>query len=405
MPSAVEWSQRLAARTATAGGEITAILALADAGDVIAFSGGFPAPETFPAEVLRELADDLLRPPEAAGALQYTPTHGLPGLRAAIIDMLGHYQERQPEPAELLVTSGGMEAMSLLARVLLDPGDLVLVEAPTYLGALSAFAGFEARVEGLDTDEDGLLVDQLEARLAAGQRPKLVYVIPDYQNPTGRSLSAERRLALVEACRRYGTLLVEDVAYRDLGFDGDAPRSLWSLAPDVVVQVGTFSKIFAPAFRLGWAVGPAPLVAAMTAAKQTSDQCAGGLGQRLLEGYLAGGHLDRHVKAARALYATRAAAMTAALARHLGGTARGAATWTTPRGGFYIWVTVPGADTTALAADAVRHGTAYVPGAPFYPDGRGRDQLRLSYSRADEEQVDEGIRRLAGVLGRAGRQP
>jgi len=398
MPSPLDWPSKLAARAAAGdGGDIAAILALSDAGDVITFSGGFPAPETFPTEVLRELADEVLRGPSAAGALQYTPTEGNPGVRQAVAELIQQAQGRRPDPAGVLVTSGGMEGLSLLGRILLDPGDLALVEAPTYLGAILAFRGLQARVEGVDVDDDGLIVEQLEARLAAGERPKLLYVIPDYSNPTGLTLSAERRTALVEVCRRYGVLIVEDVAYRDLGFDGSAQPSLWSLGPDIVLQLGTFSKIFFPAARLGWAVGPGPIVAAMTSAKQSSDQCAGGFGQRLLEGYLLGGHLDRHLKASRSLYATRAASMLAGLERHL----TGVATWTRPRGGFFVWLTVPGADTRALAGEAVRRGVAYVPGAPFYSDGRGRNQLRLSYSRITDGEIDEGLSRLAGLLSTA----
>lgn len=396
MSPTLDWSRMLAARTAGGSGDIATILASASAEGIITFSGGFPAPETFPTDVLGELADSVLRGPSVETALQYTPTEGLASTRTAIAELVQQLQDTRPDPAGILVTSGGMEGLSLVGRVLLDPGDLALVEAPTYLGAILAFNSLQARVEGVDTDEGGILVDRLEARLAAGERPKLLYAIPDFSNPTGCSLAADRRPALVELCRRYGVLLVEDVAYRELGFAGEKPPSLWSLGPDIVLQLGTFSKIFFPGARLGWAVGPGPVLAAMASAKQSSDQCAGGLGQRLLEGYLAGGHLDRHLKAARSLYASRAGMMLDALDRHLGG---GRATWTRPRGGFFVWLTVPGADTTALAGEAVRRGVAYVPGAPFYTDRRGGDQIRLSYSRATDEEIEVGISRLAAVLG------
>src|SRR3954470_20827233 len=180
-----------------------------------------------------------------------------------------------------------------------------------------AFAGFEAEVDGVTVDEDGLRIDELEQVLSSGARPKLLYVIPDHQNPTGLSLAADRRAALVELCRRYGVLLVEDVAYRDLGFDADAPPSLWSLGPDVVVQIGTFSKVFVPGVRLGWAVGPASVVGAMTAAKQNSDQCSGALGQLLMASFVADGHLDRNLVGARALYESLARTMLGALEEHM----------------------------------------------------------------------------------------
>jgi 2-aminoadipate transaminase len=257
-----------------------------------------------------------------------------------------------------------------------------------------AFSGFEADVLGIGMDEGGLRVDELEATLATGRRPKLLYVIPDHQNPTGLSLAADRRAALVEVCRRYGVLVVEDVAYRELGFDGQAAPSLWSLGPDVVVQIGTFSKVFMPGVRLGWAVGPAPVVNAMTAAKQNSDQCAGALGQMLMAKYVGSGGLARNLVGARALYQSRAKAMTDALAAHMPSTVR----WTQPRGGFFVWLTAAAdVDARELVAPAARLGVAYVPGAPFFADAQGDNCFRLSYSRATETDIAEGIRRL-GVL-------
>jgi 2-aminoadipate transaminase len=390
-----DWTARFAARTARGGDELSAILALAASTDVITFSGGFPAPETFPVEVLAELLPRLVTE-NAAVALQYTPTEGLPAAREAVAALLADTQGAQIDPADVLVTSGGIEGLQLLTRTLIEPGDRVLVEAPTYLGAIMAFAGFEAEVEGVPVDAGGLRVDALEEALASGPRPKLLYVIPDHQNPSGLSLTEERRRALVELCRREGLLIVEDVAYRELGFDGGAASTLWSLAPDVVVQLGTFSKILVPGVRLGWAVGPRALLTAMTAAKQNSDQCAGALGQMLMAEYVRGGHLAHTLDVARPLYRRRATAMLDALGRHM----PDGVTWTRPAGGFFVWLTAPEhVDTRALVAPAARLGVAYVPGAPFYTDTRGGNEIRLSFSRADEGSIDEGIRRLAGLLG------
>jgi 2-aminoadipate transaminase len=277
------WADALARRTAGLGDEIATIMALSNASDVISFSGGFPDPATFPGEALADLMRELVAAGDAS-ALQYTPTAGLPGPRAFLRERLARLEGREPAEDELALTSGGIDALGLLSKTFLDRGDLVLVEAPTYLGAIMAFRGFEAAVEGVTIDGDGLRIDALAERLAAGARPKLLYTIPDHQNPAGVSLAAERRVALVELARRYGFLLVEDVAYRELGFEGDAREpSLWALAPDVVVQIGTFSKTFFPGVRLGWAAGPAEVIAWLVTAKQNSDQCAGALGQRLLE--------------------------------------------------------------------------------------------------------------------------
>jgi 2-aminoadipate transaminase len=269
------------------------------------------------------------------------------------------------------------------------------VEEPTYLGAIMAFRGYEADLRGVPMDGDGMRVDVLADMLESGMRPKVLYTIPDHQNPTGLSLAAERRPALVELARRYGFLILEDVAYRELGFDGAAPPSLWSLAPDVVVQAGTFSKTFFPGVRLGWAAGPREVIAQLVTAKQNSDQCSGALGQRMLEEYGRGGHLDRQLVASRALYERRASVMGRALAEHM----PEGASWTTPRGGFFTWLTVPGGiDTVALSPAARDRKVAYVPGRPFYPREGGTAQLRLAYSRVEDHLIDEGARRLGSLI-------
>jgi 2-aminoadipate transaminase len=388
------WPELFARRSSRGGDELTAILSLAASTDVITFSGGFPAPETFPVEVLQELTSSLLAA-DSALALQYSPTEGLPDARAAIAGMLAGRQGVSVDAGDVLVTSGGIEALQLLARTFVDPGDRVLVEAPSYLGAIMAFAGFEAQVDGVTVDDGGLRIDELEQALSGGARPKLLYVIPDHQNPTGLSLAADRRASLVELCRRYGVLVVEDVAYRDLGFDDDAPPSLWSLGPDVVVQIGTFSKVFAPGVRLGWAVGPASVIGAMTAAKQNSDQCSGAFGQMLMARFVTAGHLDRNLVLARRLYEARATTMLRALEEHMPDGYR----WTRPRGGFFVWLTAPDdVDARALVAPAARLGVAYVPGSPFYTDARGDNCFRLAYSRATEDDITEGVRRLGTLL-------
>jgi len=388
-----DWSARLARRAqALGGGEITAILALAGATDVITFSGGFPDPQTFPADILADIAAKLIAQ-DPGVALQYSATEGLAGARDYVAGRLEFREGTAPSAGELMITSGGIDCMELLAKSYVDPGDVVVVEAPTYLGAIMAFRGYEADVRGVAMDDDGMRVDLVADLLASGLRPKIVYTIPDYQNPTGLSMNAERRHELVRLARRYGFLILEDVAYRDLGF-GSAPR-LWSLAPDVVLQAGTFSKIFFPGVRLGWAAGPAEIISRLVVAKQNSDQCSGALGQRMLEEYGRAGHLDRQIVSSRALYARRAGLMVDALTAHMpDGT-----TWTRPQGGFYVWLTAPdGVDTVALSAAARDRKVAYVPGRPFYPTEAGAAQIRLAYSRVADHLIDEGIRRIGEVL-------
>ena len=390
-----DWSTGLAQRTRTlGGGEITAILALAGATDVITFSGGFPDPATFPTEILGEIAARLIAG-DAAVALQYTATEGISGVRDYVAGRLESLEGSRPGPGELMITSGGIDCMELLAKSYVDPGDVVVVESPTYLGGIMAFRGYEADVRGVPMDDDGMRVDVLADQLAGGLRPKIVYTIPDYQNPTGLSMSADRRTELAGLARRYGFLICEDVAYRELGCDTPPPASLWSLAPDVVLQAGTGSKIFFPGVRLGWAAGPQQVISRLVVAKQNSDQCSGALGQRMFEEYGRAGHLDRQIVASRALYARRAELVTQALAAHMpDGT-----TWTTPRGGFYVWLTAPdGVDTVALSAVARDRKVAYVPGRPFYPGDAGATQIRLAYSRVADHLIDEGIRRIGEVL-------
>jgi 2-aminoadipate transaminase len=391
------WSHAFSERARNRrGAELTAILAGSPPG-VLSMTGGFPNPQTFPTGVLDGIAVRLLRD-DAGVALQYTPCEGIRSVREYLADRQELLQGRRPEIEEIIVTSGGMDCISLVCQSLVDPGDAIAVEAPTYLGALMAFGGFEAEVAGIPMDEHGLIVDALAERLDAGLRPKFLYVIPEYQNPTGRTLPIERRHALVELCRRHGVLVLEDVAYRELSFDGTSLPSLWSLAPDIVLQAGTFSKVLFPGVRLGWAVGPAEVVAQLAAAKQTADQCAGGLGQRLMEEYGRAGHFERQIPAARALYASHWRALSQALRRHL----PPGCSWTEPTGGFLAWLTLPERlDTMAMRPAATAAGVAYVPGPPFYVSDDGRNELRLSFSHLTEDELDVAVQRLAGVIAAA----
>jgi len=393
-PELRSWDELFAERTrADVGEAIAAILSLLGLPDLISFAGGFPDPSTFPRERASALLGEFAASGEA-NAFQYAPTRGLAGPLDALAGRLDTTQGRRPEDAELLITSGAIEGLELIAKTFLDRGDLVVVEAPTYLGAIMAFRGFEAEIVAVPMDDDGLLVDELERTLADGVRPKLLYTIPDHQNPAGVSLTADRREALVALARRHGFLIVEDVAYRELGFDDDALPSVWSLAPDVTVQLGTTSKTFFPGVRLGWAVGPAEISAQLVSAKQNTDQCAGALGQRLFEEYVRRGWIDEQLAASRALYRRKSERMLGALERAMPPSVR----WTKPRGGFFSWLTLPGVDATDLAKRAVDRGVGIVPGAPFFPDGRGAENVRLSFSMVDEAQIDEGVDRLASLL-------
>jgi 2-aminoadipate transaminase len=394
IPDTARWEALAAVRTrGDVGDGIASVLALLGRPDVISFAGGFPDPETFPRERIATLLQEFASAGELS-AFQYAPTRGLAGALDAFADPIERSQGRRPAEGELLITSGAIEALELVGKTYLDPGDVVVVEGPTYLGAIQAFRSFEAELVAVPLDEHGLDVEELERQLSAGLRPKLLYTIPDHQNPAGVSLAADRRGPLVELARHYGFLIVEDVAYRELGFTDDSLPSLWSLAPDAVVQTGTTSKTFCPGVRLGWAVGPADVSARLVAAKQLTDQCAGALGQRLFEESSRRGWIDEQLVRSRELYRRKGERTLAALERSLPEGTR----WTRPEGGFFSWLTLPGVDAVELAQRAVEQRVAFVPGTLFFPDGRGGDTLRLSFSLDDEEQIDEGIARLGALL-------
>ena len=389
-----EFAHAFARRTRLSGGDELATILAGSPPGVLSMTGGFPNPATFPTGELDEIAGRLVRE-DAAVALQYTPCEGLPSVRDYLVDRQEQVQGRRPEPSEMIVTSGGMECITLMGQALIDPGDTIAVEAPTYLAALMAFRRAEADIAPIAMDDDGLCVDDLETRLSDGLRPKFVYTIPEYQNPTGRTLPLDRRRELVELCRRHGILIFEDVAYRELSFDGTGLPSLWSLAPEIVLQTGTFSKTFSPGVRLGWAVGPAEVVAELAAAKQNTDQCAGGLGQRLVEEYGRSGGFERHLPRARELYGAHWAALSAALSRHM----PDGVEWTEPTGGFLTWLTLPdGIDTVALRPAAIEAGVSYVPGPPFHVGDRGHNAMRLSFSHRTETELETAVERLAGVV-------
>jgi 2-aminoadipate transaminase len=394
-PERGRWDALVAARARGGADEgIASILGLLAVPGLISFAGGFPDPETFPREHVSALFQEFVAQAESP-AFQYAPTRGLPGPLDALAGRLEALQGRRPAEDELLLTSGAMEALALLAKSLVDPGDVVVIEGPTYLGAIQAFRSYEASLVAVPLDEHGFDVEDLSRRLAGGLHPKLLYTIPDHQNPAGVSLATDRRALLVELARRYGFLIVEDVAYRELGFAGETPPSLWSLAPDSVVQVGTTSKTLFPGVRLGWAVGPSDLAARLVSAKQSTDQCAGALGQRLFEESVRRGWLDEQVARSRALYRGKCARLLGALERSL----PAGSTWTRPEGGFFTWLTLSGnADSVQIAQRAVERGVSVVPGTLFFPDGRGADTMRLAFSMVDSARIDEGVDVLASLL-------
>jgi 2-aminoadipate transaminase len=363
--------------------------------DMIFFGNGAPAPELVPADRLRTAAAEVWAKPGDLG-LDYAGAEGYRPLRELIA-------RRMVDPGvmveadEVLLTNGSQQGIDLIARLLLDPGDAVVVEGPTYLGALQVFDAYEATYVVAPLDADGLDVAALEVALAAAPRPpKLLYTIPTYQNPAGSTLPVERRHVLLALARRYNLVVVEDDPYGELRYGGAVLPPLRALEPDVV-YLGTFSKTIAPGLRLGWLIAPPALVQALVNAREVADIHGEKMTQRIVY-RAADGFLDEHVARARTVYRRRRDGLLAGLCRELPAPFR----WSEPAGGFFVWLDLPdGLDAGAILQTAADQGVSYLPGDWFFPSGvrgAGRNGLRLSFSSLSEERIDEGTRRLGAVL-------
>ncbi|MGW4646156.1 aminotransferase-like domain-containing protein [Kitasatospora sp. NPDC004289] len=370
------------------------ILALTARPEVVSFAGGLPAPELFDVAGLRAAFDRVLaETPDQA--LQYSTTEGDPALRAAIAERLTE-RGLATGAEDLVVATGSQQGLTLLITALLEPGDVVLVEDPCYLAALQAFAFAGARVVPVPTDEQGLVPEALEEVVAA-ERPKLLYLVPNFQNPTGRTLPAERRRRVAELAGRYGFWIAEDDPYGELRFDGEPQPWIVGLpgAEDRTVLLGSFSKVLAPGLRLGYLRAPAALRRACTVVKQSADLHTSTIDQAAAARYLRDADLDAHLAKITAAYRERRDALLAGLPKAL----PPGSSWNRPEGGMFLWVTLPeGYDATELLATAVRHDVAYVPGAPFHavdPDPR---TLRMSFTTHSPEEIEEGLRRLAAAF-------
>jgi 2-aminoadipate transaminase len=376
---------------------IREILKVTEKPGIISFAGGLPSPKTFPiAAFARACATVLER--EGQAALQYAASEGLPALRTFVAQQLSRQSAAagvawDVDPDQVLITTGSQQALDLIAKILIDPGSRVLVETPTYLGALQAFTPMEPQFVSVASDEEGVVVDDLKAK-AAGAR--FLYVLPNYQNPTGRSMSEARRLALSAEAARIGLPMVEDNPYGDLWFDAPPPAPLTARHPEGCIYMGSFSKTLAPGLRLGFLVAPKALYPKLLQAKQAADLHTPSFNQRLVAEVLKDGFLDRHVPHIRALYKSQCEAMLAALQRELSGTG---IQWNQPSGGMFLWLTLPThLNAMALLPKAVERHVAFVPGAAFYAEAPQHHTLRLSFVTASVEQINTGIAALAAVL-------
>lgn len=401
------WNSRFAQRTQRMQSSmIRELLKLTEQPDIISFAGGLPAPEVFPVEAFALAADRVLTR-HGRSALQYSTTEGYRPLREYLVEKMAGYGILA-EPHNILITSGAQQAIDIIGKILINPGDRILTEAPTYIGALQAWNAYQAEFVSVPIDADGLQVDRLEDALASG--PKFMYILPNFQNPGGVTLSAERREQLIRIADRYGIPIIEDDPYGELRYEGEHIPPLVVLDRDRlhrmngnddgffkgnVIYLSTFSKTLAPGLRLGWMVAPKHVVEHAVMAKQGMDLHTSSFNQMVAYELVRDGFLRRHVRDIRTTYRERRDVMLQALADHF----PPGVTWTRPQGGLFLWVTLPPyLDSSEVFRMAVTNRVAFVPGHGFYPKGEERNHFRLNFSNAQPEQIVEGIRRLGAVL-------
>ena len=384
----------LAARTAKMNpSAIREILKLTDRPGIISMAGGLPSPHTFPLAEFTEACQTVMQR-DGSAALQYATSEGLPALRQAIADMLPW----QVDPEQVLITTGSQQALDLIGKIFLDHGSRMLVEKPTYLGALQAFTPQEPVAVGVDSDDDGIVVQDFVAKVGTGaDKARLAYVLPNFQNPTGRTMSDARRQALVEQAQVLNIPLIEDNPYGDLWFDQAPPLPLAARNPSGVIYLGSFSKVLAPGLRIGFLVAPDKTIySKLLQAKQAADLHTPGFNQRVVAQVIQGNFLERHVPTIRALYKAQRDAMLDALEQEMSDLD---VQWTRPVGGMFLWVRLPkGMDAQKLLPTAVERGMAFVPGEPFYADDAQSNTLRLSYVTVTPEQIRMGIAALAAAI-------
>ena len=389
---------RYAARTAgMTASEIRALFAVASRPEVVSLAGGMPNISGLPLDVVGGAISDLVAS-QGPVAMQYGSGQGVPELREQITDIM-RLEGIEAHADDVVVTVGSQQAVDLVTRVFCDPGDVVICEAPSYVGALGVFKSYQCEVVHAEMDQHGLVPDALESAIratkAAGKTIKFLYTIPNFHNPAGVTLSAERRPQILELCQREGILILEDNPYGLLGFDREPMRALRADAADGVVYLGSFSKTFAPGFRVGWALAPASVREKLVLAQESATLCPPQFSQMAISAYLAKHDWQGQIKDFREMYRERRDAMISALSDMMPASVR----WNVPDGGFYVWLTLPpGINAKAMLPRAVTARVAYVPGTAFFADGYGSSSMRLSFCYPTPERIREGVRRLAGVI-------
>jgi DNA-binding transcriptional MocR family regulator len=393
-----ELNQRFANRASLMqASEIRALFAVASRPEIVSLAGGMPNLSALPMEVMAQVVEKLIHE-NGAEALQYGSGQGHPKLREQICDVMA-LEGIRAHPDDIIVTTGSQQALDLISRIFINPGDVVLVEAPSYVGALGTFRQYEANVVHVEMDSSGLIPEALRMAIAEvrkrGQEIKFLYLIPNYQNPAGVLLTADRRTEILEICSSEKIFIVEDNPYGLLGFERPSPNAMRAEDSENVIYLGSFSKTIAPGFRVGWALVPQSLKEKLVIAAESSILCPSNFTQLSISGYLADQPWRDQIASFCKLYKVRRDAMLETLEAYF---PEGAA-WTKPEGGFYVWVTLPPEiDTTALMPKAIVAKVAYVPGTAFYADGFGSWSMRLSYCHPTPERIREGVKALGGVI-------
>jgi 2-aminoadipate transaminase len=368
------------------------ILKVTSLPEVISFAGGLPAPELFPIEGLSKACQRVLEQVGPA-ALQYSLTTGTPPLRHYLAERVSK-QGFQVDDDNIQVTAGSQQGLDLVGRLFLEPGSVVITEIPTYLGALQAFNFYGAKYVSVPMDDDGVLIDQLEEKVRES-KPRIIYIVPNFQNPSGITLSEERRHQLVEIAKRYKVPIVEDNPYGELRYAGKEVPSIQSIGGDHVIQLQTFSKIISPGLRIGWISASKEVMALIERVKQATDLHTNTFCQYVIAEYAKDGSLDRHIEELKVAYSERRQVMLDAMEEHFPEEVN----WTRPEGGLFLWVTLPqGMNSARLLDKAVEKKVAYVPGSPFYAQTKGENTMRLNFSNASPEMIVEGIKRLGLVF-------
>jgi 2-aminoadipate transaminase len=395
----MNWNTLYSSRIDSMGhSDVVAILKLAERPEVISFAGGLPDPATFLLEEIKEVFEEVLAQ-RGSAVLGYGPTPGITPFREWLAEHMTQLG-RPSDVEECLVTTGGIAALDLICKVLLDPGDVVIVGEPAYLAALHVIKSYQGRFAGVPLDDRGMQPDVLKSVLEDSRRgslrPKFIYVVPSFQNPSGVTLSEERRKRIIEIALEHNVPIIEDAAYHELRFEGHAPPLLASLDAQNVIHINTLSKVFNPGVRIGWVTAPKELIHTLALAKQGQDQCSTTIGQYLALAFASRKLIERQKFIAVDMYRRKRDAMMAALEHYFPQSAH----WTRPQGGFYTWLTLPeGIDTEALLPRAIEQtSVAYVAGPAFYHNRTGKEHMRLCYSYVPESQIEEGIRRLGHLV-------